>query len=97
LLASNSYSGGEEGCDVEVADLHNMILNGDEGSRFGGRTRVICWRSLFGEYSIMGILGSLSISESGDWDMELARFRNNGRGSNCLGWNGNVPNCKIAN
>ena len=87
----------KEGSGVEVTDLRNVISNGDEGSRFGGRTRVICRRSLLGEYSIMGILQSLSISKSGDWDMESTRFRNNGRGSNCLGLNGNVPSCKIAN
>lgn len=36
-----SYDG-EGGRDVEVADLCSIISKGDEESRFGGRTRVIC-------------------------------------------------------
>jgi len=45
----------------------------------------------------MGNLEGASISRSDDWDMKSARFRNNERGSNCSGWNGNVPSCRIAN
>ena len=41
LLASNLYTG-EEGRGVEVSNLRKVISNGDETSRFGGRTRVIC-------------------------------------------------------
>jgi len=42
LLASNLYIIREERSGVEVSNFHNVISNGDEGSRFGGRMRVIC-------------------------------------------------------